>query len=93
MLRHELQHRGYHGIAHHVDTINRYTTLAAADMAARGRRASVLDLLVQAPLAFLRNYVLRGGIRDGQVGLVVSLMNSYYVLLKHVKLWELNRRS
>lgn len=93
LLRGELRHLGYRGLAHHVGTINRYTTLAAEDMAAQGRHASVLDLLVQAPFAFLRNYVLRGGIRDGSVGLVVSLMNAYYVLLKHAKLWEIRRAT
>jgi glycosyltransferase involved in cell wall biosynthesis len=91
MLRGELQHVGYRGLAHHLDTINRYTTLAAEEMAARGRRAGIVDLVAQAPLAFLRNYLLRGGIRDGSVGLVVSLMNSYYVLLKYAKLWEIQR--
>lgn len=92
-LRAELQHLGYHGIAHHLGTINRYTTLAAEEMAANGRRAGAIDLLVQGPAAFLRNYILRGGWRDGAVGLVISLMNSYYVLLKHIKLWELQRRA
>ena len=62
-------------------------------MAERGRRASVVDLFAQAPLAFLRNYLLKGGIKDGRVGLVISLMNSYYVLLKYVKLWELRRTA
>lgn len=92
-LRGELQHVGYRGLAHHLGTINRYTTLAAEDMASRGRRAGLVDLIAQAPLAFLRNYLLRGGIRDGSVGLVISLMNSYYVLLKYAKLWELQRAS
>lgn len=90
-LRGELQHVGYRGVAHHVGTINRYTTLAAEDMASRGRRAGIVDLVAQAPLAFLRNYLLRGGIRDGSVGLVISLMNAYYVLLKYAKLWEMQR--
>jgi glycosyltransferase involved in cell wall biosynthesis len=90
-LRGELQHFGYHGIAHHLDTINRYTTLAAEDMAAHGRRAGAAALLVHGPAAFLRNYLLRGGWREGTVGLVISLMNAYYVLLKHIKLWERQR--
>ena len=37
----------------------------------------------------MRNYLLRGGIRDGKAGLAVSLLNSTYVLMKHVKLLEL----
>jgi glycosyltransferase involved in cell wall biosynthesis len=92
-LRGELQHLGYRGITHHVGTINRYTTLAAEDLAARGRRAGTIDLLIHGPAAFLRNYLLRGGWRDGRVGLVISLMNAYYVLLKHIKLWELQRQG
>jgi glycosyltransferase involved in cell wall biosynthesis len=92
-LRGELQHVGYRGIAHHVGTINRYTTLAAEDLAAGGRTAGAIDLLVHGPAAFLRNYVLRGGWRDGSVGLVISLMNAYYALLKQIKLWELRRHA
>ena len=48
---------------------------------------------MHADAAFLRNYVLRGGIRDGTAGLIVSLLNAYYVALKFVKLWELGRKS
>jgi glycosyltransferase involved in cell wall biosynthesis len=92
-LREELLHYPYRDIAHHVQTIDRYTTLAARQAAERGGRASVADLVVRPPLAFLRNYLLRLGIKDGQAGLVVSLLNSYYVFLKFAKLWELGRPS
>ena len=91
-LRGELQHYAYRDLSHHLDTIDRYTGLAAHLMFEQGRRASGADLLVHPPLAFLRNYVLRGGIRDGLPGLIVSLMNSYYAMLKFAKLWELQRK-
>lgn len=84
----ELEHLAYRDLSHHLATIDRYTTLAAEDMAARGRTASALDLLAHGPLAFLRNYLLRGGFRQGRVGLVVSSMNAWYVFLKYAKLWE-----
>ena len=58
-----------------------------------GRRTGFLQLVFHPPLAFLRNYLLRGGIRDGVVGLVISVMNSYYVFLKFAKLWELETGS
>ena len=90
-LREELLHYPYRDIAHHVQTIDRYTTLAAQQAAERGKRASVADVLVRPPLAFARNYLLRLGIKDGGAGLVVSLLNSYYVFLKFAKLWELRR--
>lgn len=91
-LHAELEHHAYRDLAHHLETIQRYTTLSAEELHAAGRRVSALALLAHPPLAFLRNYVLRGGVRDGAPGLVISVMNSYYVFLKHAKLWELQRR-
>jgi len=89
----ELQHLPYRDLSHHLQTIDRYTTLAARDMAAQGRQATVSAILGHPPLAFLRNYVLRGGIRQGTVGLVISSMNAWYVFLKYAKLWELGSRK
>jgi (heptosyl)LPS beta-1,4-glucosyltransferase len=92
-LRGELQHFAYRNVSHHLATMDRYTTLAAEQMDSEGRRARVSDLLVHAPAAFLRNYVLRAGFRDGVAGLIVSGLNAQYVFLKTVKLWELQRRG
>jgi hypothetical protein len=90
-LRHELHHYAYRDIAEHLDTIERYTALAARQMYENGRRASALQIAAHPPLAFLRNYVLRGGFRDGVPGFIVSAMNAYYVFLKFARLWELQR--
>jgi glycosyltransferase involved in cell wall biosynthesis len=88
-LRGELLHYAYRDLAHHFQTMDRYTTLAARQMFEEGRQAGWLDLAVHPPAAFLRNYVLRGGFRDGVPGLIVSAMNARYVGLKFAKLWEL----
>lgn len=88
-LRGELQHYAYRDIADHLETIDRYTTYAARQMHEAGRRAGLFDLAGHPPLAFLRNYLARGGIRDGVPGLIISALNSYYVFLKFAKLWEL----
>ena len=92
-LRHHLEHFPYRDIAHHLQTIDRYTTLAAADLLEQGRRAGWSDLAVHPGLAFLRNYLLRGGIRDGLAGLVISTLNAYYVFVKYAKLWEAGRKT
>lgn len=88
-LRHELQHYAYRDLSHHLQTMDRYTTLAAREMHEDGRRANGLQVLLHGRLAFFRNYVLRGGFRDGMPGLIVSVMNAYYVSQKYAKLWEL----
>jgi glycosyltransferase involved in cell wall biosynthesis len=85
----ELLHYAYRDLAHHLLTMDRYTTLAACQMFEDGRRAGWWDLALHPPAAFVRNYFLRGGFRDGVPGLIVSAMNAHYVGLKLAKLWEL----
>jgi hypothetical protein len=92
-LRHDLQHYAYRDISHHLATIDRYTSLAAEQWMSEGRRTSALGAIAHAKLAFLRNFILRGGFRDGAAGLIVSTLNAYYVFLKFAKLWEKTRRK
>jgi glycosyltransferase involved in cell wall biosynthesis len=89
VLAGELQHYPYRDIADHLETIGRYTTLAAQQMRASGRRSGLLQLAAHPPLAFLRNYMARGGFRDGAPGFIVSALNAYYVFVKFAKLREL----
>jgi hypothetical protein len=89
----ELQHYAYRDISDHLETIDRYTTYAARQMREDGRRAGFVSLVAHPPLAFLRNYVAKGGFRDGSAGFIISSLNAYYVYLKFAKLWELERAS
>jgi glycosyltransferase involved in cell wall biosynthesis len=91
-LKRDLQHFAYRDLAHHFQTMDRYTTLAAKQMFEEGRRAGFLELMMHPPAAFFRNYILRGGFRDGVPGLIVSAMNARYVGLKFAKLWELSSK-
>lgn len=91
-LRHELQHYAYRDLSHHLATIDRYTTLAAEEWLAQGRTTNGFELFFHPRFAFIRNYLLRIGIKDGEPGLLVSKLNSYYVFLKLAKLWELQHR-
>ena len=90
-LRHDLEHYSYRDLSDQLDRVNHYTSLAARQLREDGRRAGPLELLIHPPAAFLRNYLLRRGILDGTVGLTISLVNAYSVLLKFAKLWELQQ--
>ena len=90
-LRGELLHYPYRDVSEHLAKIDRYTTLVAEQWAAEGRRTAAWQAIVYPRLAFLRNYILRRGFRDGHTGLLVSLLNSYYVFLKYVKLFEMQQ--
>ncbi len=90
-LRHDIEHYSFRDLSDHLDRINRYSSLSARQMDEAGARSSAWHMLVHPPAAFLRNYILRRGFMDGTVGLTISLMNSYGVLLKFAKLWEIQR--
>jgi glycosyltransferase involved in cell wall biosynthesis len=89
----EMEHYAYRDVTHHVQKINLYTTLVVDQWREEKRRATALQIVVHPLLAFLRNYIARGGIRQGTAGLIVSILNSYYVFLKFAKLWERQRRG
>jgi glycosyltransferase involved in cell wall biosynthesis len=91
-LRWPLYHYSYRDIAHHLAKINEMTSLSAAQMAERGRRAGAIKLVLSPGWEFFRCYVLRRGFLDGDAGLAVAKLHAYYHFLKYAKLRELERR-
>lgn len=91
--RHDLLHLTDPDLQHYLYKFNRYTSLAAEDMVAAGRRFSFADLLFRPPFQFVKMYVLRGGFLDGLEGLILSVLSSAYVFTKYAKLWEKTHRQ
>jgi glycosyltransferase involved in cell wall biosynthesis len=71
--------------------MSRYSTLMAEQMAQRGRRFHVYQLITHPLFSFLKMYVARQGFRDGMPGLILALLYAYYSFVKYAKLWERTR--
>jgi hypothetical protein len=69
--------------------MDRYTTLAAEQAYASGKRASVASLLLSPVIVFIRSYFLRLGVLDGIPGLSIARFAAHYEFLKNLKLWEM----
>ena len=54
---------------------------------ARGRRATIPDLLLRPPGRLFSMLVLRGGWRDGAAGVVIAVLASISVAAKYAQLW------
>lgn len=89
MLRHELLHVPYRSLSEHLQTIDRYTTIMAAGLHARGRRARVADVVLRPAAHFAKCYVLKGGFRDGWRGLLLAYLGAHYVRMRYAKLLAL----
>lgn len=89
----DLLHYSVRDAAHHHRMIGqRYAPLAARQMFEQGRRTTPLRIGVAAPAAFVRSFLLKGGWRDGLAGFAIASFAAHHAFLKHLLLWELQRR-
>jgi glycosyltransferase involved in cell wall biosynthesis len=91
-LQGDLLHESAEDLGRYLEKQNRYSTLAAAALHQRGRRAGPLELALSPLVRFIKFYLLRLGFLDGLPGLVhisIGCMNSF---TKYAKLIELQRR-
>jgi glycosyltransferase involved in cell wall biosynthesis len=90
----DLLHYSVRDAAHHHRMIGeRYAPLAALQMFEQGRRTSALRIATAGPAAFIRSYLLKGGFRDGLAGLTIAKFAAHHAFLKHLMLWERQKKS
>ena len=91
-LEGDLLHESEDGLADYLAKQNRYTTLQAEALHARGRRAGVGKMLLSPVFRFLKFYFLHLGFLDGVPGLVHILIGCFNSFMKYAKLLELNKK-
>ena len=92
-LQGDLLHASAESLEHYLAKQNRYTTLQADAMHARGQRSSALRMAFSPLTRFLRFYVVRLGFLDGAPGLVHILIGCGNSFMKYAKLRELELRE
>lgn len=84
----DLLHYTYRDMAHHLDTIDFFTDIAAREKESRGRGGAIVGMFFRPPARFVRMYLVQRGYRDGFAGFVMAGLGALYVFLKYAKLWE-----
>ena len=93
-LRGALIHHSYPTLSDYIDHMNRYSSLGAAMVVAKGKvRFSVRNIVLRPMATFIYNYFFRLGFLDGREGLLLHLHHAVYVCWKYAKAWELSRLS
>jgi glycosyltransferase involved in cell wall biosynthesis len=72
-------------LSEHLKTLDRYTTLAAQEIAARRIRVPLYKMIFSPAWTFLRSYFLQRGFLDGLEGLIICYMAAFYTFLKYSK--------
>ena len=91
----DLLHYSYDSISAHVLQTNKFSTIEAQSLFARGKRSTILKIVTRPPFQFFKDYILRKGFLDGRYGFIICFINSLYVLLKYAKMMDmqLNKKT
>lgn len=92
-LRGDLLHYSFDSISDHLRRLDRYSDLAAREMAGRGRRAGWSKLVLSPLWKILKVYLVKQGFRDGFAGLAIAVLSGVDVFVRYAKLYRLNRDS
>jgi glycosyltransferase involved in cell wall biosynthesis len=92
-IKGDILHYSYPSVADHVAQNNKFSTIAAATLFRKGKRAGILNILFNPSWAFFQSYFLRAGFLDGFFGLVIAIQIAHMTFLKYVKLYLLQKSA
>lgn len=78
----DLLHYSYNSVTDHISQTNRFTTIAAPAVYAKGVRSSWFKIVTRPPLKFFRDYFFKAGFLDGKYGLIICVINALSAFLK-----------
>ncbi len=89
-----LIHHSYPTLSDYIEHMNRYSSLGAEMVVAKGKVGfSVVNIVLRPLATFIYNYFFRLGFLDGREGLLLHLYHAVYVSWKYAKAWELSRKT
>jgi glycosyltransferase involved in cell wall biosynthesis len=86
-LKGDLLHYSFHTISQHSAQVNRYSTLAAQEKLASGKKPSLLKLLFSPGWSFIQMYLLKLGFLDGRAGFIIAVISAHARFLRYAKMW------
>ncbi|MBP1700784.1 MAG: waaE [Deltaproteobacteria bacterium] len=89
VLKNQYHHYTYENISDQIQTIDKYSAIAAEDLFQSGETFSLFNLLFHPLFRFIKEYLFKSGFRDGLPGFIIIISTMYYVFIKYAKLWEL----
>ena len=84
-LENDILHFTCDSLSEHLKTLDRYTTLAAQELAASRVPVPLWSLIFDPPWNFFKAYVIKRGFLDGLEGLIISYLAAFYTFLKYSK--------
>jgi glycosyltransferase involved in cell wall biosynthesis len=91
-MRAPLFHYVYRDISDQLKTIDKFSSVVASSSSGKVSALYVVLGVFHAIGKFLECALWKRGLLDGVPGLIIAMNSSFYVFLKHAKIWEKNSR-
>lgn len=88
-LKGPLYHYTYDDITDEINTLNKFSSIAACSKIKMDQKPKITDILIRPLVRFIKCYFLKCGFLDGKAGFIIATCNAFGVFLKYAKLWEL----
>ena len=91
VLHGDLLHFTYDDISDYLKRMERYSSLAAEEIIAAGKRPTYLAVLLRPCFTFFKMFLIKRGFLEGYTGFVISALYSFYTFSKYAKALELKK--
>ena len=88
-----LLHYSYNSVSEHIQRINRYSDLTAQEAFMKKKKSSLFKIWFNPKLRFFRDYIIKGGFRDGYYGYTICKISALTTFLKYSKLIDIQRQE
>ena len=88
-----IRHYTYTSWEQWLNKFDQYTTIWAADAYRNGKCIGLFSAFGHALFGFFQMAILKKGFLDGGMGLIMSFNHFFYILMKYLKLIELQRKG
>lgn len=92
-LKGDILHYSYYSIEEHIKQNNKFSTISAEAYFKKGKKTSMLKILLNPCWSFIQCYFIKAGFLDGFYGYVIAKNVAHLTFLKHSKLYILQRKA
>lgn len=91
-LKNIFYHNSFPDLNNYFKKFDQYTSLDAEKRYDENKKFHITDVIFRPPIGFVKSYILKLGFLDGMEGFIWATLSSYYIFIKYIKFYLLERQ-
>jgi len=92
-MKNSFEHHPYPTLNNFFSKFDQYTALGAMKMYEKNKKFHIADVVFRPIIEFSKRYIFRLGFLDGLEGFIWAVLGTFYVFVKYIKLWQLEKNK